>query len=130
MSSHRQLVQFNSETADTAFRKDNGDPSSAVSGRERKVFIPSGGVAAAPPCQVLAKKMSSLCTESTDCLRENYQIFSWESEYLGRAAPRNNTLSVIPAPRARRMVQGSGEAPAENTGATVDLNAHEAGNGG
>jgi hypothetical protein len=32
-----------------AYSKDSGDPSSAVSGRERKVFIPSGGVAAGPP---------------------------------------------------------------------------------
>ena len=81
-----------------AYSKDRGDTPSAVSGRERKVFIPSGGLPAGPPSQVLAKKMSSLCT---DCLLQNHQIFTWESQYLGLAAPRNNTLSVIPALHSR-----------------------------
>jgi hypothetical protein len=56
--------------------KDSGDPSSGVSGREWKVFIPSGGVAAV---KFWLKKTSSLCA---DCRLQNHQILSWESEWV------------------------------------------------
>ena len=43
------VVEGDKGQAETlADSKDSGDPSSGVSGREWKVFIPSGGVAAAP----------------------------------------------------------------------------------
>jgi hypothetical protein len=44
--------------------RDNGDPSSGVSVRERKVCIPSGGVAAAPlVVRFWLKETSSLCAD-------------------------------------------------------------------
>jgi hypothetical protein len=60
-----------------AHSKDSDDPSSSVSGRERKVFIPSGGVAAAPLIRFWLKKTSLLCAAYR---LQNHQIFSGESK--------------------------------------------------
>ena len=85
-----------------AYSTGNVDPSSGGSGGEWEGFILSGS----------AIQGSRLCCAVSSAKSEDPSARNRDTRLLSRAAPRNNTHCVIPAPRARCMVRERSEAPA------------------